>query len=393
MEIISWSISIKFILKCKRKSFLDLHKWFIREAVLKNVDKILNCWSNLGFTSYKCKECGEMKHVFFTCKSRFCNSCSKPQSDLRTDKIYSRLPRWINYNHLVFTIPFELRDFFKRHRKALTLLPKTAADAICFFLWKQKHSIPWIVAIIHTFGAKLNRNPHVHLLVTHWTYSLKEKTFIKDRYIPYYAIRKSWTTMLVRNLKIWCKTNLSWERLQQELSLLNSLYDYHSKVTWKKTTWHVYFSKYHCGFETIINYIGRYVKRPVIAQSRILDYDGDNVTFCYIDKTEKDFFTRTKNIICSDIEFLELLVQHIQNKYSHMIYYYGIFANRIKNKYLPIINALYPSKRIFPRIPKCFGTRFQLLTGNNPFRCSCWWIFHKYSISIPWYPPYYFDTS
>ncbi|MDR0650502.1 MAG: transposase [Candidatus Peribacteria bacterium] len=23
------------------------------------------------------------------------------------------------------------------------------------------------MAVIHTFGAKLNRNPHVHLLVTH----------------------------------------------------------------------------------------------------------------------------------------------------------------------------------------------------------------------------------
>ncbi|MDR0649937.1 MAG: hypothetical protein LBG59_00580 [Candidatus Peribacteria bacterium] len=34
-----------------------------------------------------------MKHIFFTCKSRFCNSCSKPQSDLRTNKLYSRLPR------------------------------------------------------------------------------------------------------------------------------------------------------------------------------------------------------------------------------------------------------------------------------------------------------------
>ncbi|MDR0607571.1 MAG: transposase [Candidatus Peribacteria bacterium] len=54
----------------------------------------------------------------------------------------------------------------------------------------------------------------------------------------------------------------------------------------------------------MIGYIGRYVKRPVIAQSRILDYDGDTITFCYIDKTEKDFFKRTKNITCPDMEFI-----------------------------------------------------------------------------------------
>ncbi|MDR2416073.1 MAG: transposase, partial [Candidatus Peribacteria bacterium] len=57
----------------------------------------------------------------------------------------------------------------------------------------------------------------------------------------------------------------------------------------------------------------------------------------YVDKTEKDFFERIKNIQCSDIEFLKSLLQHIPNKYSHMVYYYGIFANRTKSKYINTI--------------------------------------------------------
>jgi hypothetical protein len=393
MEIITWLINIKFILENKRKAFLKSHQWLVRETVIENVRKILGCWANLGFVSYKCDCCGELKHVFFTCKSRFCNSCSKPQSDLRTHKLYSRLPRWISYNHLVFTIPLELRVFFKRHRKALILLPKTASDAICFFLWKQQKCIPWIIAVIHTFGSKLNRNPHTHLLVTHWAYSKKENTFIKDRYIPYKAIRKSRTTMLVKNLKERCKNNLSWAIQQKEIAFLNTFYNYHSKVTWEKTTRHVYFSKHRSGFETIIGYIGRYIKRPVIAQSRILDYDWEHITFCYVDKTEKDFFKRTKNITCSDIEFIESLVQHIPNKYFHMIFYYGIFANRIKNQYINIINTLYHSPRIYPRIQKYFRGRFFIRIGRDPFRCYCWWYLMKYQINIPWYKPQYFDTS
>lgn len=393
MEIITWLIHIKFILESKRKEFLESHKWLIRETVIINIHKVLNCWSNLGFISYKCEWCWEVKHVFFTCKSKFCNSCSKPQSDLRTDKLYSRLPRWISYNHLIFTIPFELRDFFKRHRKALVLLPKTASDAICFFLWKQQKSIPWIIAVIHTFWAKLNWNPHTHLLVTHWAYSKKEKTFIKDRYIPYHAIKKSRTIMLVKNLKKRCEDNLSWSTYQKEIIFLNKFYDYHSQITWKRTTRYVYFSKHRSGFETVISYIGRYIKRPVIAQSRILDYDWKNITFCYIDKTEKDFSKKVKNITCSDMEFIGSLVQHIPNKHFHMVYYYGIFANRIKANYLKIINALYPSPRIYPRITKHFRGRFILWRGNDPLKCNCWWYFHKYEINIPWYKPQYFDTS
>jgi hypothetical protein len=66
----------------------------------------------------------------------------------------------------------------------------------------------------------------------------------------------------------------------------------------------------------------------------------------------------TKNITCSDMEFLELLVQHIPNQYSHMIYYYGIFANRVKKDYLALINKLYPSPRIYPRVAKNFKWRF-----------------------------------
>jgi hypothetical protein len=260
-------------------------------------------------------------------------------------------------------------------------------------LWKQQKSIPWIIAVIHTFGAKLNRNPHVHLLVTHWAYSIKDNVFIKDRYIPYKGIKKSRTVMLIKNLKERCKRNLSWDKLKEEIKFLNTFYDYHSQTTWKKTTRHVYFSKHRSWFETIIWYIGRYVKRPVIAQSRILDYDGKNITFCYVDKTEKDFFKKIKNIQCSDIEFLEFLVQHIPNKYFHMVYYYGIFANRTKSKYINHINTLYPTRRIYPRIAKTFRRRFIIWKDCDPFTCDCWGHFHKYKISIPWYKPQYFDTS
>jgi hypothetical protein len=79
----------------------------------------------------------------------------------------------------------------------------------------------------------------------------------------------------------------------------------------------------------------------------------------------------TKNITCSDMEFLELLVQHIPNQYFHMVYYYGIFANRVKKDYLALINKLYPSPRIYPRVAKNFKWRFMLWHNNDPFKCDC----------------------
>ena len=37
----------------------------------------------------------------------------------------------------------------------------------------------------------------------------------------------------------------------------------------------------HCKPDVTIKYISRYLRRPVIATSRIDAYDGDNVTFHY----------------------------------------------------------------------------------------------------------------
>jgi hypothetical protein len=56
--------------------------------------------------------------------------------------LLSRRPPHLHYYHLVFTIPEELRDFFKRHRKALKILPQVASQAIMYFFDTEHKSIP-----------------------------------------------------------------------------------------------------------------------------------------------------------------------------------------------------------------------------------------------------------
>jgi hypothetical protein len=388
MEITTWPISIKFIFESNRNIFLMKNQGLVRENSINNIQKIIDCWSNnLWFTSYKCSECGEIKHIAFTCKSRFCNSCSQPQSDIWMNRLVSRWPSWLLYKHIVFTIPKELRLFFKRHRSALNILPYTAANAIMYFLKDQKVT-PWILAVIHTFWAQLNRNPHTHLIVTNG--AIHQKWYFKDNiFLPYKAIATSRTKFLVKNLKDRTYANVPWDTCGEEVKFLNDFYDYHSKISGEKSNRHVYFPPKPCSFVEVVGYVWRYVKRPVIAQSRILDYDWESVTFNYTDKRDK----LVKNITCPTIEFMELLLQHLPNKNFHMIYYYWIFANRCKKKYLRVIKAYYRHEPKIPRIAKNFRERIYFFTGTDPLKCSCWWFFHKYQINIPWYKPKYFDTS
>ena len=389
MELITWLISIKFIFENNRNIFLTKNNGLIRENSINNVQKILSCWSNnLWFTSYKCDECGDVKYIPFTCKSRFCNSCSQPQSDIRMNRLVSRRPSWLLYKHIVFTIPKELRSFFKRHRNALNVLPYTAANAIIFFLNEQQKVTPWILAVIHTFWAKLNWNPHTHLIVTNWAFH--KKWYFKDNiFLPYIAIRKSRTAFLVKNLKDRTYENVPWDTCIEEIRFLNDFFNYHSKISGEKTSRHVHFPQKPCSFIEVVGYVWRYIKRPVIAQSRILDYNGENVTFNYTDKRDK----LVKDITCPVLEFMGLLLQHLPNQNFHMIYYYWIFANRCKKKYLRIIKTYYNHEPKMPRIAKNFRERIYMFTGKDALKCSCWGFFHKYQISIPWYKPKYFDSS
>lgn len=71
-------------------------------------------------------------------------------------------------------------------------------------------------------------------------------------------------------------------------------------------------------------YIGRYVKHPPIAESRIIVFDGKQVTFWY-----KDSETKQKKTVTMDkFEFIRLLLSHIPEKNFKIVRYVGIYSRR-----------------------------------------------------------------
>jgi len=388
MEIITWNISIKQILEDHRTNFCKLFGKQIREYTFEVVSKVLLCWDPVSwFASYKCDCCNKIKHIPFSCKSRFCNSCGKPQSDLRTTKLMSRRPKHLKYYHLAFTIPEELRDFFKRHRNALHMLQHTANESLLYFFAQKYKCIPWILSVIHTFWAKTNRNPHIHIMITSWGLT-KNNIYKSVSFLPFKWIIVSWQSYLIKYLKRRANENLSWNKLIDELRFLNSFFKMKDQ-NWGIKSWYVYFSPKADNFEIVLSYIGRYLKRPIISQSRILSYDGSTITFSYKDKYDNT----TKILTMSATDFIWCLIQHIPNKFFKMVSYSGIFANRCKSKYLNIINTYYNDSPKMPYIPGNFRDRITLLSGIDPLKCSCLGFFHLYQIVIPGYPTRYFDTS
>jgi hypothetical protein len=96
-------------------------------------------------------------------------------------------------------------------------------------------------------------------------------------------------------------------------------------------TWYVYIGEKLSHAIFIIRYIGRYTKRPAIAESRITGYDGETVTFNFVDhKTDKlTFHTLPVE------EFIGKLIRHIPGDNFRVIRYSGFYANRVRGELLP----------------------------------------------------------
>lgn len=86
----------------------------IPDYVIKNVNKTIICKTkDLGYDVYCCPECGNTYLNFHTCKSRFCASCGVKYAKDRVIEIQKKTFDCL-HRHIVFTIPKELREYFRK---------------------------------------------------------------------------------------------------------------------------------------------------------------------------------------------------------------------------------------------------------------------------------------
>ena len=96
-------------------------------------------------------------------------------------------------------------------------------------------------------------------------------------------------------------------------------------------TWYSYIGASLVDPRFSIQYIGRYTKRAVMAEYRIVYYDGKIVRFSYKDYAEGG---KISYITMKVYTFIGRLIRHIPDKHFPMIRYAGLFTNRWKKQYL-----------------------------------------------------------
>ena len=366
MELFTGNISIKRILQHNNnwERFYSKHKHQIRPSVIENINKLFLCRTQeLGFHKYQCPHCGEFLTVPHSCKSRICSSCGKLATDRWIASCISQFPN-VSYQHLVFTVPEELRDIILMNRKILlNALFKLSAATVTSWTISNKSYSPGITMVLHTFGRDLKFNPHLHMLLTCGGLSLDNSSWINNFFIPHQALKPIWRYNVVSFIRASAKkTSLI---LPEPVKLnLNAFLDtLYSKI------WYVNLGRKLPNARFTITYIGRYAKRPVIAESRILEYDGNFVLFFYDDRiTSKITYVRL-----TVEDFIARLIRHIPDKGFRQIRYAGIFATRVRSKLIPAVNIILENIRksanifmgnlrdYFTQTPRCPSCGYEMI--------------------------------
>jgi Putative transposase/Transposase zinc-binding domain len=379
-------LSIAFFLTNYWSFFNDIHgvDWTnrIRWRVVECINRTMKCNSwKLWFATFICKDCWMKKVISFMCHMRCCSTCSKALCDKRINGIRLRLPTHIAYIHITRTLPAELRDFWLQFRwdKALSILFNKAHEIIIRFFQSRFWCIPWVFSILHTFGSYINRNPHLHMVVSlGGLWEDEQRINIKDQYIIYHQIKQQRRALVIKE----CRKIVSVFHKEQ--------YEYWKSLfekTFQKTSWYVTVSEPIIEVRKVMAYLTRYMYRAPIAISKIInstlipnDIDNSTITVEYTHKKPR----QRRIIIYTLRQFLWLLARHIPDKYFRLVRYSGIFSPNKKTRSIELINQQIPpptSNETISIRPTTYRSRMIATFRSDPLACTCWWTLELFSLT------------
>lgn len=197
-----------------------------------------------------------------------------------------------------------------------------------------------IIVILHPFGKDMKFQPHLHLIITEGAFDIRSR-FIKQEFVPARGFAKSWQYHVSKKLQ---KAGVPSEIFSYTFRNYDGFYVWVHKAGTIKNPKHV------------AKYLGRYVRHPAIANSRLTYFDGINVGFFYEEHRETEVIRHDK-IMQSD-EFISSLLQHIPEPQFKMIRYYGAYARRTKKMFKAYLQSSITQTTLF-----VFGFKRQI---ENP---------------------------
>jgi hypothetical protein len=334
----------------------------VEREVLK---KTIHCGTEYnGYQSYFCTACEVAHHILFSCKTRLCGWCGAKANEKFADAFVRRmLP--VSHRHITFTMPRELWPIFHRNAALQQELSRAAFRAVknAVVLALGLMITLGCMNVLHNFGRDLKDNCHVHMIVTEGG-SDKDGNWVRFTYFPFvkggrikYTLNEVWRDevleLLRRNLPKTPGNDRFIEGFRKRYPggfYVNSPSE--ARIKTSKS------------LKKKARYITRYVKHPVISDSRLVRYDGRMVEFWY----DHPSTGVRRTVVMSVMEFISAVLRHIPEKHFRAVTYYGLYSPNFPQivRYQSVFDS--EGEPLDPFLLS-WKERMYLQTGHHPDIC------------------------
>jgi len=297
--------------------------------------------SALGGHKRVCDKCGHEEISYNSCRNRHCPKC---QGRARAKWLEERAGDLLNvpYFHVVFTLPHAISHLALQNRRLIYgILFQAASQTLLTIGRDPKHLGAEIgfLAVLHTWGQKLQHHPHVHCVVAGGGLSPDGRRWIRCRNANFFLPVR----VLSRLFRGKFLSSLRKAYSQGEFGLYGKLSSLQASAEWSRwleelssREWIVYAKPPFGGPRQVLKYLTRYTHRVAISNSRLVALEDGQVTFRWKDYTRGN---QQRTTMLDAVEFLRRFLLHALPSGFMRIRYYGFLANCVRGEKLPQVRS------------------------------------------------------
>jgi len=163
-------------------------------------------------------------------------------------------------------------------------------------------------------------------------------------FFPYEMLRRSWQYQLLTSLKREIADT------PENRKLIDTLFQEHPEGFYVRAKDTINNRK------GMIRYIGKYIRHPAVAESRIESYDGKEVRFWYEDDDGNRYY-----VTMTVEKFISAVIDHIPDRQFKTIRHYGVYSRGLKRKFKKLLGMVSIAQQTLtkfmglwaPTCPRC----------------------------------------